>query len=144
MDDLRKYVGNEENQKILANNIEKIDVAVQKIITALKLAFPKRDLEQIAQMCSDKVDTLILSEEQRHQSKYVGGQFIISYINEAAFDLKIELYFKNAKNDWIQVKSKSQPRDMKYLTSKAILELRTKKTVVFEIDPPILKYQKEE
>ena len=144
MDDLKKYIKNEENQEILINDIEKIDVAIQKIITTLKLAFPKRDLEQITQMCSDKVDTLILSEEQRQQSKYIGGQFTISYINEVAFDLKIELYFKNTKNDWIQVKSKSQPRDMKYLTSRAISELRTKKSVVFEIDPPIRKYQKEE
>lgn len=115
---------------------EKIDAALTHLIDGLKLAYPKRSLSQIANMCSATIDALIIREEIQHQYRYIGGEFTITYINEAAFKLNIALYFKDMEDQWIEVSSVSQPRDMQYLTKEAIAELRANQKISFEIDAP--------
>lgn len=113
-----------------------IHSAVIALLQGLRLGNPRRSLEQVAKMCSIATDELILAQESQNNYRYIGGEFIISYINEAAFKLNIALYFKDSNNEWIQVAAESQPRKLQYLTDESIVELRGAKTVRFEINPP--------
>ena len=96
--------------------------------------FPKT-LEQLAEGCEKKIDRIILKEEVENDYDF-GGEFTISYYNKNSFLLSASLYFKDTNEDWVEVKSESQPRDMKYLTGEAAEELRAKGKAIFNIDAP--------
>ncbi len=49
------------------------------------------------------------------------------------FSLKAELYFQNKVKEWEKVDAVTS-RDMKCLTPEAIVELRHKKKIVFDIE----------
>lgn len=124
------------NTELWQAGFKTIDKALNNVIEKMMLLYPHRSLDQIAQMCSKQTDMLIKSEEQRNGYQFVGGEFSVSYVNEAAFTLGVELYFKDTAGKWIKVESKSQPRDMQYLMEDSIVELRQKKVVKFDIDSP--------
>ena len=97
--------------------------------------FPKT-LEQLAEGCEKKIDRIILKEEVENDYDFAGGEFTISYYNKNFSLLSASLYFKDTNEDWVEVKSESQPRDMKYLTGEAAEELRAKGKAIFNIDAP--------
>lgn len=96
----------------------------------------KRDLETIAKMCSSKLDNLILEEEKSKDYIYGSGEFIFEYLDKDLFVMKINLYFRNSKNEWILEEAISPPRDINYLTPKSIGELTKNKQVTFLVDHP--------
>lgn len=79
--------------------------------------FPKT-LEQLAEGCEKKIDRIILKEEVENDYDFAGGEFTISYYNKNSFLLSASLYFKDTNEDWVEVKSESQPRDMNILRAK--------------------------
>ena len=113
-----------------------IETLFDTLLDKVKLMRPRRTLEQIEKMCSDKMDNLIIREETKNNYKYVGGRFIILAVNENQFRLVAELYFKNQQDEWIEMKSTSQPRKMEYLTKDSVIELLAKGSVAFEIEGP--------
>lgn len=122
------------------NEREKAGSTISKLFETLldkvKLLRPRRNLAQIAGMCSEKIDALILQEESEYGYQYIGGQFIIMPVNETGFRLVAELYFKSQQDEWIEIKSTSQPRTMEYLTKDSVDELLKAGQVAFEIERP--------
>ena len=93
-------------------------------------------LERFHRLDEKKIDRIILKEEVENDYDFAGGEFTISYYNKNSFLLSASLYFKDTNEDWVEVKSESQPRDMKYLTGEAAEELRAKGKAIFNIDAP--------
>ena len=56
-------------------------------------------------------------------------------IDENIFLLKLDLYFQDAEEKWAQ-RSTQTTKALKYLTPQAVQELRGKREIAFEIDPP--------
>lgn len=92
-------------------------------------------ISDLSEVYSEKIDDII-REELRKGLKYVGGVFAICYVNQAAFEMSYELYFQNAKKEWIKKEAKSSEQKMEYLTQEAKEELEKEKKISFEIDPP--------
>lgn len=126
----------EETRVDLDSAKEKINEFFDFILDKIKLLFPHRSLEQLSDMCSEKIDSLILQEEQNKNYRYIGGQLLFIYMDNQQFRITVELYFKNQKDEWIEVKSASQPRSMEYLMKDSIMELKEKGQVAFEIEAP--------
>ena len=59
----------------------------------------------------------------------------LQYIDENIFLLKLDLYFQDAEEKWAQ-RSTQTTKALKYLTPQAVQELRGKREIAFEIDPP--------
>lgn len=115
---------------------QRIETLFDTLLDKVKLMRPRRTLEQIAKMCSEKMDALIIREESQNHYTYIGGRFIIFSVDEKSFRLVAELYFKNHQDEWVEVKSTSQPRNMEYLTKDSVIELLSKGQVAFEIEEP--------
>ena len=113
-----------------------IETLFDTLLDKVKLMRPRRTLEQIAKMCSEKMDALIIREENQNNYRYIGGRFIIFPVDEKSFRLVAELYFKNHQDEWIEIKSTSQPRNMEYFTKDSVIELLSKGQVAFEIEAP--------
>ena len=71
-------------------------------------------ISDLSEVYSEKIDDII-REELRKGLKYVGGVFAICYVNQAAFEMSYELYFQNAKKEWIKKEAKSSEQKMEYL-----------------------------
>ena len=95
-----------------------------------------RSFQRRSSSCEKKIDRIILKEEVENDYDFAGGEFTISYYNKNSFLLSASLYFKDTNEEWVEVKSESQPRDMKYLTGEAAEELRAKGKAIFNIDAP--------
>lgn len=96
---------------------------------------PNMELDELAKVYSDKLDSNI-RDEQAKGLDYVGGTFKISYVNEKYFTLSFELYFQDKNGEWIKKDAKSKPQKTEYLNEKALKELRSKKEIAYELDEP--------
>lgn len=133
----KKHTVENETFQIDQKKMELTEKVLTKLFKVIKIPLPRRDLAEIAQMYSKAVDTLILKVEQSKEYTYIGGEFTIIYLGKDNFKLNISLYFKDPANDWIKVSSNSKPSELKYLTDAAIMELKEKKQVKFDIDEPV-------
>ena len=52
------------------------------------------------------------------------------------FSLKLALYFQDRKEEWVKIEPPSMARDMKYLKERAVIELREKKKIIYDIEHP--------
>lgn len=130
---------------LIADNKENIDEekvastiakGMTFVLDKFNLTLPRKELEEVAQLYSQRLDELILKEEEQKNYRYVGGDFIILYDEENKFKLKIVLYFNDADGNWIETTATSRPKKLQYLTDTAIAELQTKKQVTFDIEGP--------
>ena len=85
------------------------------------------DIDEAASFYTQGVDDVILAEQKNKNILYVGGQLKLQYIDENIFLLKLDLYFQDAEEKWVQRSTQ---------TTKALQELRGKREIAFEIDPP--------
>ncbi|MGP1407997.1 hypothetical protein [Selenomonas sp.] len=93
------------------------------------------DIDEAASFYTQGVDDVILVEQKNKNILYVGGQLKLQYIDENIFLLKLDLYFQDAEEKWVQ-RSTQTTKALKYLTPQAVQELREKREIAFEIDPP--------
>lgn len=130
---------------LIADNKENIDEekvastiakGMTFVLDKFNLTLPRKELEEVAQLYSQRLDELILKEEEQKNYRYVGGDFIILYDEENKFKLKIVLYFNDTEGNWIEATATSRPKKLQYLTDTAIAELQTKEQVTFDIEGP--------
>ncbi len=93
------------------------------------------DIDEAASFYTQGIDDVILAEQKNKNILYVGGQLKLQYIDENIFLLKLDLYFQDAEEKWVQ-RSTQTTKALKYLTPQAVQELREKREISFEIDPP--------
>ena len=111
--------------------IEMIRKVIDKIIN---IAF-KSNIKELAEIYSKDIDNIILKSERDKSFKYVGGEFIVTYVTETIFSIKIALYYKNKEDKWVE-ESYVTSRDMKLLKDEAVIELKESKKIIYEIEYP--------
>ena len=123
---------NKENEKDeIFDPIEMIRKVIDKI---LNVAF-KSDIRDLADIYSKDIDNIILKSEKDKFLKYVGGEFIVTYVTDTIFSIKIALYYKNKDDKWVE-ESYITSRDMKLLKEEAVSELKENKKIIYEIEYP--------
>lgn len=111
--------------------IEMIRKVIDKI---LNVAF-RSDIRDLAEIYSKDIDNIILKSEKDKLLKYVGGEFIVTYVTDTIFSIKIALYYKNKDDKWVE-ESYVTSRDMKLLKEEAVNELKQNKKIIYEIEYP--------
>lgn len=111
--------------------IEMIRKVIDKI---LNVAF-RSDIRDLAEIYSKDIDNIILKSEKDKLLKYVGGEFIVTYVTDTIFSIKIALYYKNKDDKWVE-ESYVTSRDMKLLKEEAVNELKQNKKFIYEIEYP--------
>lgn len=123
---------NKENEKDeIFDPIEMIRKVIDKI---LNVAF-KSDIRDLADIYSKDIDNIILKSEKDKFLKYVGGEFIVTYVTDTIFSIKIALYYKNKDDKWVE-ESYITSRNMKLLKEEAVSELKENKKIIYEIEYP--------
>ena len=97
---------------------------------------PSMSLDDLKAVYSAPLDDIILREEELKGCKYVGGEFVISYVDSNNYGCSYDLYFQDAEKKWAKMSAKSQPLSIKYLEDAAWRELIGKREIKFEIDAP--------
>lgn len=113
---------------------ETID-GIYDFFAGVKNLHREMDVEEAAVFYTKNVDSFIRSSEKSSGNSYVAGQLIFQYINAEIFLLLLDLYFQDADGKWVKQRSQVT-RPLKYLKPAAAQELREKKEISFEIDPP--------
>ena len=93
------------------------------------------DIEESAAFYTKDIDAFIRVSEKNSGNTYVAGQLIFQYVNAELFLLMLDLYFQNGNGKWVKQRSQTT-QALKYLKPAAAQELREKKEISFEIDPP--------
>ena len=85
----------------------------------------------------NKINQIILDEERRQNSNYVGGSFKIQLVGSDEYRCSYDLYFEvDGERDPNLTTAQSQNRKISELTSESQTELRRERTIEFEIDHP--------
>ena len=93
------------------------------------------DIEESAAFYTKDIDAFIRVSEKNSGNTYVAGQLVFQYVNAELFLLMLDLYFQTGNGKWVKQRSQTT-RKLKYLRPEAAAELREKKEISFEIDPP--------
>ena len=109
--------------------------SVYDFFSKIKNFHRELDIEGAASFYTQGIDNVILAEQKNKNILYVGGQLKLQYIDENIFLPKLDLYFQDAEEKWVQ-RSTQTTKALKYLTPQAVQELREKREISFEIDPP--------
>lgn len=103
----------------------------------LDLPLKKRlSFEDITKMFSKDVDEIILSKAHEGK-KFFSGKFRINEVNGTSFKASFETYFiVSGEEDCEIVKSEGEAIPLSRLKSEAMLQLKVKKELVFDITAP--------
>ena len=113
--------------------------AIKAIIADIKTsAYTPLGLVDFVKTHDPIVDKFIQHKLKTTKLKYIGGEFKIYYIDESYFGINISLYFQNEQNKYIKTKYEYKTHNRRKLTTEAFDELRKEKTIVFEIDEPVI------
>ena len=94
-------------------------------------------LEDLPAHYIDKINRLIVEEEKKQASEFVGGSFKVNYVDDRSYYCSLELYFEKAgQEDPNLTSAQSKNFDLRSLNREAQDELRRLRTIEFEIDPP--------
>ena len=97
---------------------------------------PTMSLEELQVVYTKNLDKIILQEEQTNSTKFVGGEFCLNYIDEDHYDCAYKLFFMDKSKKIFEISTKSKPFDSSYLNSTTRDELKSEKTIKFEISEP--------
>lgn len=96
-----------------------------------------KTINSLSDFYISKINKIILDEERKQNSNYVGGSFKIQLVGSDSYRCSYELYFEvEGERDPNLTSAQSQNRKISELTSEAQTELRREKTIEFEIDHP--------
>lgn len=93
------------------------------------------DIDEAAKFYTEKLDSYMASAKQKAQDSLIAGQLTFQYVDENVFLIKLDIYYPTNDGKWMQETSQTT-RQLKYLKPAAAQELREKKEISFEIDPP--------
>ena len=120
---------------LIKQGISEIDKVFDQIIT--QIMKPNMELEDLAKEYCKQFGDDIINEEKKKGLTYIGGTFKITYNNENSFLLSSEIYFQSKDKKIIKREIKSNnPQNSKYLTEKAVQELKNKKYIEYDIEEP--------
>ena len=123
-------------QESCQNNLKNFMDFFETLFKQIAEKMTRMDLDELAEYYEKKIDALIIKKDTDELLKYIGGEFTITYVTETVFSLKLALYFQDRKEEWVKIETPSMARDMKYLKERAVIELREKKKIIYDIEHP--------
>ena len=95
-----------------------------------------KKLEDIPPYYSEKINDTILNEEFYKIALFLGGEFIVAYLDEKNYTCAYNLYFQVKEDKTYKLTATSEPMDITRLSADAKKELAEQQTVKFEIPEP--------
>ena len=93
-------------------------------------------LEDLQRVYTKTIDEVILNEEDKSNTKYVGGEFNLDYVSEKSYTVGYRLFFQNEQKKIFEIEAKSREISLAKLSSKVREQLKTEKNIKFEIPEP--------
>ena len=125
----------------LLNSVDKVLGDNSKSDSARADVFIKK-IDEIPEIFADKIKEIILKEEFYKIASFVGGEFIIEYIDDKSYSLCYHLYFQDKKDATYDVTSQKQKNNSDRLSDEAQKELKAQKTIKFDISEPSEEFRK--
>ena len=97
---------------------------------------PTMTLEDLQRVYSKSIDEVIFDEEDRNNSKYVGGEFNLDYVSERSYTVGYRLFFRNEQKKIFELSAKSREISISKLSAKVREQLKSDKNIKFEIHEP--------
>lgn len=97
---------------------------------------PTMTIEDLQRVYTKTVDDVILKEEDKSNSKYVGGEFNLDCVSEKSYTVGYRLFFRNEQKKIFELEAKSRELDISKLSQKVREQLRADKNIKFEIPEP--------
>ncbi len=107
---------------------------------AKRIFFQKVD--EIPEQYFDTINEKILNEEFYNISHFLGGEFLIEYVDAKGYICAYKLYFQDKNNNAYEVESKSKSLDLTRLSADAQKDLAEKKQIKYDISEPDEKFRK--
>ena len=117
-----------------------IEIGTQLLMQALEDVkfdlMPSMSLDEINRVYVKPIDNIILTEEDKSGETFIGGEFIISYVDDKNYTCAHRLFFQGKGSKIEEVAAKSKPFSSAYLSEEAQAELKKLKEIKYEIDEP--------
>lgn len=118
---------------------QSMDMAIENIKDFFKnLINPNMKIEDIAEVVSSRLDSVIIEHEKKGLH-YSAGKFYIKSVDEKNFQLEFEMFFKDDSDKWHKLANQSELRDISLLEQGAVITLQKLKVIEFPISAPEIK-----
>ena len=97
---------------------------------------PTMTLEDLQRVYTKTVDEVIFKEEDKSNSRYVGGEFNLDYVSEKGYTVGYKLFFQNEQKKIFELEAKSRELSISKLSAKVREQLAAEKNIKFEIPEP--------
>lgn len=131
----RKAFDFDTRENRLSETVSDVFSSVADLFRRFKNRMTQLGIDDIVALYEDRIIAHILKKEQSDDLFYAGGEMSIVYASSKTMALKLTLYFKDAKNQWVKT-SASTACDIRCLLPEALQELSKKKNITFDIELP--------
>lgn len=97
---------------------------------------PTMTLEDLQRVYTKTIDEVIFKEEDKSNTKYVGGEFNLDYVSEKSYTVGYRLFFQNEQKKIFEIEAKSREISIAKLSGKVREQLKNEKNIKFEIPEP--------
>lgn len=97
---------------------------------------PTMTLEDLQRVYTKKLDEVIFKEEEKSNTRYVGGEFNLDYVSEKGYTVAYKLFFQNEQKKIFELEAKSRELSISKLSAKVREQLAAEKNIKFEIPEP--------
>ncbi len=112
------------------------EVLMEMINELIEELRPTMTLEDLQRVYTKTIDAVIFNEEDRSNSRYVGGEFNLDYVSDKAYTCGYKLFFRNEQKKIFEIAARSRELNIGKLSSKVREQLRAEKNIKFEIPEP--------
>ena len=97
---------------------------------------PTMTLEDLQRVYTKTIDEVIMREEDKSNSEYIGGEFNLDCVSEKGYTVGYRLFFRNEEKKIFELAAKSRELDVSKLSSEVREQLKTDRNIKFEIPEP--------
>lgn len=117
--------------------LKKVFEEIRKIIN------PTMTIEELEIIYAKALDKIILETEKNESKTYIGGEFVISYVNKKSYACEYSLYFQDNKEKIYAVKAESGNLNIKDLSEDTVKLIVDEGKIKFDIPSPSEEVRKE-
>ena len=97
---------------------------------------PTMMLEDLQRVYTKTIDEVIFNEEDKSNSRYVGGEFNLDYVSDRSYTVGYKLFFQDSQKKIFELEAKSRELSVAKLSNKVREQLKAEKNIKFEIPEP--------
>lgn len=112
------------------------EVLMEMINELIEELRPTMTLEDLQRVYTKTIDEVIFKEEDKSNSRYVGGEFNLDYVSDKAYTVGYKLFFRNEQKKIFELEAQSRELNIGKLSAKVREQLREEKNIKFEIPEP--------